>query len=63
MSFGNDWNKMYQENKHPKPNFSSAFGLLSHLDVDELRAYLNDEDKFESMVKDVKEVYLSFFNR
>jgi len=55
MSFNSEWNQMYHENKYPKPNFSSAFGLLSHLDVDELRAYLNDDDKFESMVKDVKE--------
>lgn len=56
MSFGSEWNQMYQDSKHQKPNWAVAFGLLSHLNVDELRLYLNDDDKFESMVKDVKEV-------
>ncbi|KAG8241829.1 vacuolar protein sorting-associated protein 37B isoform X1 [Homalodisca vitripennis] len=56
MSFGSEWNHMYQETKHQKPNFTSTFGLLTHLEVDELRAYLNDDDKFESIVKDVKEL-------
>lgn len=62
MSFGADWDKMYHEPKN-KPSFSSAFGLLTHLDVDELRGYLNDEDKFENMIKDVKEVSLLFNNK
>lgn len=61
MSFASDWSQMYKDSNHSKPNLASAFGLLSHLDVDELRCYLNDEEKFESMVKDVKEVGCTFF--
>lgn len=57
MSFGSDWDKMYHEPKD-KPTFSSAFGLLKYVDVEELRGYLNDEDKFENMIKEVKEVSL-----
>lgn len=56
MSFGNNWNQMYQPKKQHKPDYQSALGLLSHLNVDELREVLNEEEKFENMVKDVKDV-------
>lgn len=34
----------------------AALEMLNHLDIDELRDLLNDDDKFEEIVKDVKQV-------
>lgn len=39
-----------------EPDIVAALGLLSHLENDELKELLNDDDKFELIVKDVKQV-------
>ncbi|XP_063628831.1 vacuolar protein sorting-associated protein 37B [Cydia splendana] len=39
-----------------QPDYTSAMGLLSHLNSDELKEILNDDSKFDSVLKDVKQV-------
>ncbi|CAK1541660.1 unnamed protein product [Leptosia nina] len=39
-----------------QPDYPSAMGLLSHLNSDELKEMLNDDTKFDSILKDVKQV-------
>ncbi|CAG4933040.1 vacuolar protein sorting-associated protein 37B [Colias croceus] len=39
-----------------QPDYPSAMGLLSHLNSDELKEMLNDDAKFDSVLKDVKQV-------
>uniref|UniRef100_A0A1B6DTB1 VPS37 C-terminal domain-containing protein n=1 Tax=Clastoptera arizonana TaxID=38151 RepID=A0A1B6DTB1_9HEMI len=59
MSFRNnhdDWYNVYHNNKQHKIDYKSAVGLLEHLNDDELRELLNDEGKFENMVKDIKDL-------
>lgn len=58
MAFLNNWRTpVYPENKtQNKPDCAAALGLLSHLNADELREVLNDDKKFEDMIKDLKEV-------
>lgn len=39
-----------------QPDYPSAMGLLAHLNSDELKEMLNDDTKFDSVLKDVKQV-------
>lgn len=39
-----------------QPDYASAMGLLAHLNSDELKEMLNDDTKFDSILKDVKQV-------
>ncbi|VVC99742.1 vacuolar protein sorting-associated protein 37B [Leptidea sinapis] len=39
-----------------QPDFPSAMGLLAHLNSDELKEMLNDDAKFDLVLKDVKQV-------
>ncbi|XP_034828011.1 vacuolar protein sorting-associated protein 37B [Maniola hyperantus] len=39
-----------------QPDYPSAIGLLAHLNSDELKEMLNDDTKFDSVLKDVKQV-------
>lgn len=50
---------MYKSNQ--EPDIPAALGLLSHLTNDELKELLNDDSKFEDIVKDVKQVIFIFF--
>lgn len=45
---------MFKSNQ--EPDIPAALGLLSHLTNDELKELLNDDSKFEGIVKDVKQV-------
>lgn len=49
---------MFKSNQ--EPDIPAALGLLSHLTNDELKELLNDDSKFEDIVKDVKQVILIF---
>nr|CAD7609087.1 unnamed protein product [Timema genevievae] len=41
---------------YPKePDYPAALGLLSHLNVEELKEMLNNDAKFDEMIKDVKQ--------
>lgn len=52
---------MFKSNQ--EPDIPAALGLLSHLTNDELKELLNDDSKFEDIVKDVKQViYIFFYN-
>lgn len=44
-----------------QPDYPSAMGLLAHLNADELKEMLNDDTKFDSVLKDVKQVITYFF--
>ncbi|XP_029163187.1 vacuolar protein sorting-associated protein 37B [Nylanderia fulva] len=44
---------MYKSNQ--EPDIPAALGLLSHLDNDELKELLNNDSKFEDIVKDIKQ--------
>lgn len=50
---------MFKSNQ--EPDITAALGLLSHLTNDELKELLNDDSKFEDIVKDVKQVIYIFF--
>lgn len=39
-----------------QPDYPSAMGLLAHLNSDELKEMLNDDTKFDTVLKDVKQV-------
>lgn len=53
---GNWRSPLYPEKPNQnKPDCAAALGLLSHLNADELREVLNDDKKFEDMIKDLKE--------
>ncbi|XP_022114969.1 vacuolar protein sorting-associated protein 37B [Pieris rapae] len=39
-----------------QPDYPSAMGLLSHLNSDELKEMLNDDAKFDVVLKDVKQI-------
>ncbi|CAG9791498.1 unnamed protein product [Diatraea saccharalis] len=39
-----------------QPDMSAAMGLLSHLNTDELKEILNDDNKFDAILKDVGQV-------
>lgn len=39
-----------------QPDYASAMGLLAHLNSDELKEMLNDDTKFDSVLKDFKQV-------
>ncbi|CAK1590305.1 unnamed protein product [Parnassius mnemosyne] len=39
-----------------QPDFSSAISFLDHLNSDELKEILNDDTKFDAVLKDVKQV-------
>lgn len=39
-----------------QPDYHSAMGLLAHLNSDELKEMLNDDAKFDAVLKDVKQV-------
>ncbi|XP_011702361.1 PREDICTED: vacuolar protein sorting-associated protein 37B [Wasmannia auropunctata] len=44
---------MYKSSQ--EPDIPAALGLLSHLDNDELKELLNNDGKFEDIVKDIKQ--------
>ncbi|XP_032688335.1 vacuolar protein sorting-associated protein 37B isoform X2 [Odontomachus brunneus] len=44
---------MYKSNQ--EPDIPAALGLLSHLNNDELKELLNNDGKFEDIVKDIKQ--------
>ena len=50
------YSKMYSNYQPSEPDLSSAMGLLAHLNIEELKEILNDDTKFENMIKDVKQV-------
>ncbi|XP_013184222.2 vacuolar protein sorting-associated protein 37B [Amyelois transitella] len=39
-----------------QPDYQSAMGLLAHLNSDELKEMLNDDAKFDAVLKDVKQI-------
>ncbi|KAM3963920.1 vacuolar protein sorting 37B [Aphomia sociella] len=39
-----------------QPDYPSAMGLLAHLNSDELKEMLNDDTKFDAVLKDVKQI-------
>lgn len=39
----------------PEPDYPAAVGIVSHLNSDELKEMLNDETKFEELMKDIKQ--------
>ncbi|GLH01014.1 Uncharacterized protein GBIM_07254 [Gryllus bimaculatus] len=39
----------------PEPDYPAALGIISHLSSDELKDILNDETKFEELMKDIKQ--------
>lgn len=41
-----------------QPDFPSAMGLLAHLNTEELKEMLNDDTKFDAVLKDVKQVLI-----
>jgi hypothetical protein len=43
-------------NYQKEPDYPAALGLFSHLNADELKELLNDDIKFDDMMKDVKQV-------
>jgi hypothetical protein len=43
-------------NYQKEPDYPAALGLFSHLNADELKELLNNENKFEDMMKDAKQV-------
>ena len=43
-------------NYQREPDFPAALGLFSHLNAEELKELLNDDSKFDDMMKDVKQV-------
>lgn len=45
---------MFKPNQ--EPDIPEALGLLSHLNNDELKELLNNDGKFEDIVKDIKQV-------
>jgi ESCRT-I complex subunit VPS37 len=45
---------MYKSNQ--EPDIPAALGLLSHLNNDELKELLNNDGKFEDIVKDIEQV-------
>lgn len=45
---------MFKSNQ--EPDIPAALGLLSHLSNEELNELLNNDDKFEDIVKDIKQV-------
>lgn len=46
---------MYSNFQAPEPDLTAAMGLLTHLNIEELKEILNDDSKFEDMIKDVKQ--------
>lgn len=45
-------------NSTQEPDIPAALALLNHLSNDELKEILNNEGKFEEVVKDIKQVIL-----
>lgn len=54
ISWQIDYQEMYKSNQ--EPDIPAALGLLSHFDNDELKELLNNDGKFEDIVKDIKQV-------
>lgn len=42
-----------------QPDYPAALGLLSHLNGEELKELLNNDSRFDDMMKDVKQVSFS----
>jgi hypothetical protein len=47
-------------NYQKEPDYPAALGLFSHLNAEELKELLNDDNKFDDMMKDVKQVSFLF---
>lgn len=43
-------------NPSQEPDIPAALGRLNHLNNDELKELLNDDGKFEDIVKDIQQV-------
>lgn len=43
-------------NYQKEPDYPAALGLFSHLNAEELKELLNDDNKFDDMMKDVKQI-------
>lgn len=43
--------------KFREPDYPAALGLLNHLNAEELKDMLNNDEKFDIMLKDIKQVY------
>ena len=50
---------MYKSNQ--EPDIDSALGPFSNLSITELKDLLNDDDKFEEMIKDNQQVKIVFY--
>jgi ESCRT-I complex subunit VPS37 len=42
-----------------QPDYPAALGLLSHLNAEELKELLNNDSRFDDVMKDVKQVSFS----
>ncbi|XP_067014746.2 vacuolar protein sorting-associated protein 37B [Anabrus simplex] len=40
---------------YPEPDYPAALGLISHLNIEELKELLNNDSKFEELLKDLKQ--------
>ncbi|KAJ4426621.1 vacuolar protein sorting-associated protein 37B [Periplaneta americana] len=43
-------------NYQKEPDYAAALGLFSHLSAEELKELLNDDSKFDDMMKDIKQI-------
>jgi hypothetical protein len=47
---------MYSNFQPSEPDLSAGMGLLAHLNVEELKDIVNNDGKFEELLKDLKQV-------
>lgn len=47
---------MYSNFQPSEPDLSAGMGLLAHLNVEELKDIVNNDGKFEELIKDLKQV-------
>lgn len=43
------------------PDYNPATGMLHHMTTEELKKLLNDDDRLESMIKDLVQVIIFLF--
>lgn len=46
----------------PEPDIQAAIARLSNYSTDELKELLNDDEKFEELIKDNQQVLINSFN-
>jgi len=49
---------MHMDATGQSPEFEAAFGLFKHLNTEELQSVISDDNKFEEILKDVKQDHL-----